>query len=48
MKDIFYCGAKVAVVQAGSHHSFRKVAIYGIALVQSFETRPPNSSQSGN
>lgn len=48
MKGISYCGAKVAVVQAGSHHSFRKVAICGIVLAQLYKIRPSNSSQSGN
>ena len=46
MKGIFYCGAKVAVVQAGSHHSLRKVAICAIVLVQPYKIRPSNSSQS--
>jgi len=46
MKGIFYGGAKVAVVQAGSHHSLRKVAICAIVLVQLHEIRPANSSQS--
>lgn len=46
MKCVFYCGAKVAVVQAGSHHSRRKVAICAIVLVQPYKIRPSNSSQS--
>lgn len=46
MKGIFYCGAKVAVVQAGSNHSPQKVAICAIALVQPYKIRLSNSSQS--
>lgn len=46
MKGIFSCGTKVAVVQGGSHHSFRKVAICAIVLVQPYKIRPSNSSQS--
>lgn len=45
-KGIFYCGAKVAVVQAGSHCSLRKVAICATILVQPYKIRPSNSSQS--
>lgn len=45
MKGIFYCGAKVAIVQAGSHHSLRKVAICAIVLVQPYKIRPSNSSR---
>lgn len=42
----FYCGAKVAVVQAGWNHSLEKVAICAIPLVQPYKIRPSNSSQS--
>lgn len=45
-KAFFYCGAKVAVVQAGWNHSLQKVAICTIALVQPYKIRPSNSSQS--
>lgn len=36
----------MAVVQAGSHHNLRKVAICAIVLVQPYKIRPSNSSQS--